>query len=595
MNNQKLLKRIETILQEDERLWFFDEKTKKQEFDLRTCIGKLEQYDEKIINALFEDEKTKAKFFIKINKTFVFKFNHFQFFLEEHKIDNSYTKFKNRIGLSDGRRFLKDNQEFFEILLKNNVNKMGKESKNLVSNRDLLAPNPDKLRKFFFENKKRKEKLLPKMKAAVREVLREYFDKIDKSYKRLGFVKDELSDYGIRLEVKRRDSGAEWGKINGYLFFDDVRKIKYTATDLGLKLKDFEFLEDDLRPKTKKEILKTRIREVLRENIKNGDGFLKMAICLSRDAGVNLRLKRWAEKSHSITGISFYDKALGLEYSLKDLGWDLERWKKSFKDDCTEQAMYYDSKIRKQDLKRKERFLKLTQDLIRERASSPDRDVFWIEKQVKCAGFEMKYYRKKFYFENFLTGIWYDAKADLGVSKWNLQDALGPYMDALKNEDSKEIRKDFSLDSEWSSENKTPLPEFKNNFDNFMDAPKNEFKERIRKVLNDNLKKGDSYFKMGYCLYRDGAALLKLERPAGKRIKNVIFYDKISGVEYNSKELGWELERFKGDFKDDSRAESLNVNLRGAAEKRKERFQKLMAELLGEYSKNEKKRRKKRR
>lgn len=41
MNNQKLLKSIEEVLKTDERLWFLDEKTKKQEFDIRTCIGKL--------------------------------------------------------------------------------------------------------------------------------------------------------------------------------------------------------------------------------------------------------------------------------------------------------------------------------------------------------------------------------------------------------------------------------------------------------------------------------------------------------------------------------------------------------------------------
>ncbi|HED37784.1 MAG TPA: hypothetical protein ENI76_06015 [Ignavibacteria bacterium] len=39
---------------------------------------------------------------------YVFKTNNFKFFMEENKIDNSYTQYKNRIGLTDGKRFLKD-------------------------------------------------------------------------------------------------------------------------------------------------------------------------------------------------------------------------------------------------------------------------------------------------------------------------------------------------------------------------------------------------------------------------------------------------------------------------------------------------------
>lgn len=43
-----------------------------------------ENYDEKILSLLFRDEKIKEKFFIKTGNSWIFKCNHFQFFLEEH-------------------------------------------------------------------------------------------------------------------------------------------------------------------------------------------------------------------------------------------------------------------------------------------------------------------------------------------------------------------------------------------------------------------------------------------------------------------------------------------------------------------------------
>ncbi|MBR0574221.1 site-specific DNA-methyltransferase [Pasteurella atlantica] len=43
-----------------------------------------------------------------VDETLVFKLNNFRFFLEENKINNSYTQFKNRIGLTSGQKFFKN-------------------------------------------------------------------------------------------------------------------------------------------------------------------------------------------------------------------------------------------------------------------------------------------------------------------------------------------------------------------------------------------------------------------------------------------------------------------------------------------------------
>jgi adenine-specific DNA-methyltransferase len=71
----------------------------------------LERIDETLIAGLLQDEVLRSKFFVPIKDVFVFKMNDFRFFMEENKINNSYTTYKNRIGLGDGKRLLKNSQE----------------------------------------------------------------------------------------------------------------------------------------------------------------------------------------------------------------------------------------------------------------------------------------------------------------------------------------------------------------------------------------------------------------------------------------------------------------------------------------------------
>lgn len=66
---------------------------------------------EKIIESLLEDVSIKNKFFIKIKDIYVFNTRDFRFFFEEHKVNNSYTRYKNRIGLTDSNKFIKDTND----------------------------------------------------------------------------------------------------------------------------------------------------------------------------------------------------------------------------------------------------------------------------------------------------------------------------------------------------------------------------------------------------------------------------------------------------------------------------------------------------
>ena len=59
--------------------------------------------DHTLVKLLSENKDTKDKFFSKIGDVYVFEINDFKFFLDENKVDNSYTKYQNKIGLSTSK------------------------------------------------------------------------------------------------------------------------------------------------------------------------------------------------------------------------------------------------------------------------------------------------------------------------------------------------------------------------------------------------------------------------------------------------------------------------------------------------------------
>jgi len=107
MDNQKVKQLIEKALKKDGRLW----NEEKTELNQTKLFDLVEKVDETIIQLLLDDKTLRDKFFLKIKEVYVFKTNDFRFFMEEHKVDNSYTAYKNRIGLTDGKRFLKNTND----------------------------------------------------------------------------------------------------------------------------------------------------------------------------------------------------------------------------------------------------------------------------------------------------------------------------------------------------------------------------------------------------------------------------------------------------------------------------------------------------
>ena len=88
MNNIKLKQIIINVLKADERLWNED----KTELNQTLLLDLVENIDEKLIKLLLQEKELRDKFFVKIKDVYVFKTNDFRFFIEENKVENSYTQ-----------------------------------------------------------------------------------------------------------------------------------------------------------------------------------------------------------------------------------------------------------------------------------------------------------------------------------------------------------------------------------------------------------------------------------------------------------------------------------------------------------------------
>lgn len=103
----KLRQTLEKILKKEEL--FLDAET--GELNYIKIKDSADKIDEKLIALLADNKELRSKFFSKIKDIYVFDINNFKFFLDESKIDNSYTKYANKIGLSDGSELLKNRNE----------------------------------------------------------------------------------------------------------------------------------------------------------------------------------------------------------------------------------------------------------------------------------------------------------------------------------------------------------------------------------------------------------------------------------------------------------------------------------------------------
>ncbi len=75
-------------------------------------IGKAQELDEELIELLLKNEEVKSKFFKTVNNLLVFNQNLFIRFLEhKHYLSDSYTKYRNKIGLTINNKLMKEINE----------------------------------------------------------------------------------------------------------------------------------------------------------------------------------------------------------------------------------------------------------------------------------------------------------------------------------------------------------------------------------------------------------------------------------------------------------------------------------------------------
>lgn len=108
MKNNHINQLIKQAVINDDRIWVDDNQTILDETKLIDLVNKI---DANLIKSLLEIKELREKFFIQIDDVYIFNMNEFRFFIEESSIDNTYTQYANRIGLSDSEGFITENEK----------------------------------------------------------------------------------------------------------------------------------------------------------------------------------------------------------------------------------------------------------------------------------------------------------------------------------------------------------------------------------------------------------------------------------------------------------------------------------------------------
>ncbi|MHB8282780.1 MAG: DNA methyltransferase [bacterium] len=135
------------IFEEDMRLWDKDKKELNETL-LKDLIDKL---DVKLIELLLNNKETEEKFFIKVKDVFVLKQNELKFFIDENKLDNSYTQYAQNIGLKVGNKLLTERDEvvlewpFKDCILEGGMTKEDQKRNEIFFNEILAKDEIDRL------------------------------------------------------------------------------------------------------------------------------------------------------------------------------------------------------------------------------------------------------------------------------------------------------------------------------------------------------------------------------------------------------------------------------------------------------------------
>jgi len=143
----KYKEKVFKLLKSDERLF----NKEKNEINLTLIKDLIDKLDKKLIKLLLSDSKIKEDFFIKIDNVYVLKQNELKFFIDENKLDNSYTQYQNKIGLRVGNKLLTERNEvvldwpFKDCVLEGGMTKEDQKRNEIFFNEVLAKDEIDRL------------------------------------------------------------------------------------------------------------------------------------------------------------------------------------------------------------------------------------------------------------------------------------------------------------------------------------------------------------------------------------------------------------------------------------------------------------------
>lgn len=161
-----------------------------------------DRIDEKLIALLADNKDLRAKFFTKIKDVYVFNIQDFKFFIDESKVDNSYTKYENKIGLSDNSGLLENRSEVvLDFPFKDCVLEGGQSTEEGI---DTYFEYSEKTENYEERNGKRNEVFFNQV-LAHDEIDRLYDRKALVNWKR--FTRESKKDGEAVKEIKRDKAG----------------------------------------------------------------------------------------------------------------------------------------------------------------------------------------------------------------------------------------------------------------------------------------------------------------------------------------------------------------------------------------------------
>lgn len=269
---QNLKNKITSIFKEDEKV-FID-----GEISWTHLIDFARKLDEDIINKLLLDSETKNHFFKNISGNYNFLFDKFERFINSELLDNSYTSFKNKIGLTVDNKFIKDSKDivlnfpFKDCYLEGGQTNDEGEEEYFYADKDELKSQKRKRKEIFFNEYIAYDEIDTLLSKKALCNFKKYTKDGDTEFKNFnrdenGIIKDNLIIKGNNLLALHSLYGEFKGKIK-LIYIDPPYNTKSAANTFNYN-NNFNNSTFMVFMKNRLEISKALLKE---------DGFIAISI-----------------------------------------------------------------------------------------------------------------------------------------------------------------------------------------------------------------------------------------------------------------------------------------------------------------------------